>query len=604
MNIIVSTSEAQKSFYPTPSPLASELVSGIEWGKIQNVLEPSAGNGNLIHAVLEKAYLYTNSLSVDCVEIDPSLRAILTFEFGAENKCNLHDRCRELEKLYRGGRTGNDGLTPDQREEFGIIRAKLSRLEAGEVRIVHDNFLTFSSRKRYDLIIMNPPFSEGDKHLVKAISLVEPYGGEIRCLLNAETIRNPYTNLRKVLNQKLADLGATITYKSEVFANAERATLVDVALVKISIPTPDYASDPDSLFNRMKKARRETMESVEDPTELVETDKFKQAVTMFQFEVDAGLRLIREYRAMQPYIMSSLDKSSKYDKPLLQLLAHGQHSSDEIPDPNKFIRGVRLKYWKGLLDNKAFTGKLTSNLQDKYRGMLEDLVEYDFTEYNIRTLYTQMNSEMVAAVEGTIVKLFDDMSVRFSYYPETQKNIYLYNGWKTNKAHRVNFPKVIMPVYGLFSDYSWDKPFVLNKATEILSDIEKVFNYLDGNMTAPCNLHTALETAHSSGQTKNIRCKFFTVTFYKKGTMHLVFHDRNLIDRFNIYCSQKKNWLPPDYGTHKYENMSEESKAVVDSFHGDGTTGSGQKGYEAVLIRANYFLAPPAQYSAMPQLTE
>ena len=38
--------------------------------------------------------------------------------------------------------------------------------------------------------------------------------------------------------------------------------------------------------------------------------------------------------------------------------------------------------------------------------------------------------------------------------------------------------------------------------------------------------------------------------------------------------------------------MDAEEKAVVDSFHGDGTEGSGEKAYANVLARANYYLAP------------
>lgn len=38
--------------------------------------------------------------------------------------------------------------------------------------------------------------------------------------------------------------------------------------------------------------------------------------------------------------------------------------------------------------------------------------------------------------------------------------------------------------------------------------------------------------------------------------------------------------------------MDAEEKAVVDSFHGDGTEGSGEKAYSTILARANYYLAP------------
>ena len=83
--------------------------------------------------------------------------------------------------------------------------------------------------------------------------------------------------------------------------------------------------------------------------------------------------------------------------------------------------------------------------------------------------------------------------------------------------------------------------------------------------------------------------------------MHLKITNQMLLDRFNIYCGANKGWLPPCYGTKNYQEMSAEEQTVVDSFHGDSTPGSGQKGYEHVLARAGYFLAPPNhQTAALP----
>lgn len=39
--------------------------------------------------------------------------------------------------------------------------------------------------------------------------------------------------------------------------------------------------------------------------------------------------------------------------------------------------------------------------------------------------------------------------------------------------------------------------------------------------------------------------------------------------------------------------MQTDEKAVVDSFHGDGKEGSGGKGYNLVMARADYFLSEP-----------
>lgn len=601
MEILVKTPEAKEGFYPTPLPLARKLLSGIDWKMVATVLEPSAGKGDLAKAiatVFSEDYAHSGDpIKIDCVEIDPYLRAALTVEFSKEHKNELWSRKRAIEDAAEyDPKTRSLMLSPEEKAEVAYLRKEAKILESVDVTVVHDDFLTFDSRKCYNLIVMNPPFAAGEKHLWKAISCLEPYGGEIRCILNAETLRNLCTKQRMLLAQKLKDLGAEISFHTEAFANAERPTLVDVAIIKAKIPEPNYAEDPNSLYQRMKQARQ--IEDLDhEVTDLTLEDAMHRIVAQFNFEVDAGLRLIREYRSMRPYVMDTLDPNDRYPSPTLTLCVGdpSRHFRGDLPNSNKFLEKTRYKYWSALLNNKEFTGKLTANLQNKYRGMIDELVRYDFTLFNIQRIYAEMNAEMAAGIRDTIVALFDQMTAEHTWYPEMAKNLYLFSGWKTNKAHKVAFPKVILPVNGLFSEYSWCKPFDLRRAEEILSDIEKVFNYLDGNMTAPVRLDRELKNAHESGLTKDIHLKYFSTNFYKKGTIHIRFHSRELIDRFNIYCCQQKGWLPPDYGKRKYQDMSEESKAVVDGFHGNGTPGSGESAYSAILVRSDYYLAPVTQ---------
>ena len=50
---LTTTEEARSGFYPTPPEVADKLLAGIDWDKTESVLEPSAGKGNLVKAVLE-----------------------------------------------------------------------------------------------------------------------------------------------------------------------------------------------------------------------------------------------------------------------------------------------------------------------------------------------------------------------------------------------------------------------------------------------------------------------------------------------------------------------------------------------------------------------
>lgn len=605
MSEIITTDEAREGFYPTPPNVAEKLLEDIEWHRFRNVLEPSAGKGNLVDSIAatwkdQRYRSREDTLSVDCIEIDPYLRSIIQYEYGGQRLGEIYSRVRELEESRKYNRTTYkyEYRNPSDAAEHRELEAERDKRKAVECRIIHDNFLRFNSRKHYDLIVMNPPFSNGDEHLLHAIELQSRNGGAIRCVLNAETLLNPYTNRRKVLMSKLTEMGADVSYIDGAFSDGERKTDVRVAIVKIDIPAPE--TQESEIYERLKAAAEVEQVPADDVTDLAVADFLSEIVTRFNVEVDAGLALIREYHAMQPYLLRSLAKDDKYNKPILALRVDGDSEYTTL-NINRYLQLTRRKYWEALFTNKEFTGKLTSNLREKYQGMVDKMQNYDFTLFNIRQIYAEMNAEMLQGIQDTIVALFERMTKTHSWYPECQKNIHYYNGWKTNKAHKIN-NKVILPTYGMFSSYSWNRDkFDLYEAEKTISDIEKVFEYLDGNMSAPVDLHGVLKAAHDNYQTKNIRCKFFDVTLYKKGTMHIKFRDQALLDRFNIYCSRKKNWLPPNYGRTAYAEMDREAQAVVDGFHGNGTEGSGAAAYSEVMKRQGYFLAEPGgQLVALP----
>ena len=97
--------------------------------------------------------------------------------------------------------------------------------------------------------------------------------------------------------------------------------------------------------------------------------------------------------------------------------------------------------------NKEFIGNLTSNLYEKFRTQVDKMDNYEFSLYNIYELKFQMQSKMVESIEEAIVSLFDELSQKHSWFPETSNNVHYYNGWATNTAHKIN-KKVIIPLSG------------------------------------------------------------------------------------------------------------------------------------------------------------
>ena len=294
---------------------------------------------------------------------------------------------------------------------------------------------------------------------------------------------------------------------------------------------------------------------------------------------------------MQPFILAEFGKDKETGETIqiggcilsLDLSANRDKYHNAL-SVNGFIEEVRGKYWKALFNNPQFVGQLTSNLRTEYNNKIEELKHYDFSIYNIYQIKIDMTKNVVKGVEDTIISLFEELSNKYHYYDEMSKNIHYYNGWKTNKSYMIN-KKVIIPLSG-WKDlcYSWGgfKPTNYDVVAK-LQDMEKCFNYLDGGLTEAVDLKESLQFAEEYGETKDIQLKYFTVTFYKKGTCHITFTNDELLKKFNIFGAQHKGWLPPCYGKKAYNDMTTEEKTVVNEFEGETE-------YNKVMLNTGYYL--------------
>ena len=599
MNNLVSTIEAQNGFYPTPKSVAYQLFDMIDTQPIREVLEPSAGKGDLLKAfgcyknekyqesLAEKGVNkkdYNNaSCNVDAIEFDPNLRGILNYEFCGQRVQEFNNKMYEISqnRRYLWKEDDYEGLTDEQIAELKQLKEEVKeRSTYVHVKIVHNDFMTFASKKHYDLILMNPPFANGDEHLMKAIQMQQENGGKILCILNAETLLNLYSNKRKFLMNTLNDLGAKIQFVDNGFSDAERQTDVRVALIYIDIPEPEHHSE---IYEKFQKAKEYRESTGDNSSKLTTTNFLEDLIAQYNEEMELGLALIDEFNALLPYLNRNVvGDSGNYSSLSLKV---GNEAVGYTDSPkNKFINLTRHKYWTSLLNNEKFTGMLTKNLKDKYSSMISKFAEYDFTMFNIQTLMNDMNSSLQDGIEKTILDLFEKFSFKHTYIDGADKNIHYYNGWKTNKAHIVN-KKVILPCNGAFSDWKWDKqPLNVYNCVELLSDIQKALNYLDGGKTEEVNLNAVITKARDECNYRKIETKYFYVTFYKRGTMHLIWRDMDLLKRFNIYASRHLGYLPPTYGNKHYNDMTEEEKQVIDSFQGADD-------YEKIMCNPSYYLS-------------
>lgn len=519
-----------KNFYPTPKHLIKKMLSGIELSN-KLILEPSAGKGDIVDCIYEeiKSSYYRKYVEIDCIEIENELQSIL---------------------------------------------------KGKGYKVIFDDFLTFQTYKKYDIIVMNPPFDNGEKHLLKAIEMQKD-GGMVICLLNAETLNNLYSNSRKELDRKLQEFNAEIMYLENEFNTSDtfRKTGVEIALIKIDIPI-DTKKDSD-ILNDLKRATYYTTNDEEIENQLISGDFLEGLIQQYNFEMNVGIKFIREFEGVKHLFPKGehggniLNLSVNYDS------KEGISGQNIV---NDFAELVRNKYWRLLFESKQFIEISTSSLRQEYYNKLSTLKDYEFNMYNINQIQFELKSHLYKSVEDTIIKLFDELSYQSSYDNDFSKNIHYYNGWKTNKSWCIN-KKVILRLNGFDT---WNKSRAYFKWTfkDKIDDIEKVFRYLDNSMMTKSNLEKILEIAQKENKTQKIQCKYFDITVYKKGTTHIEFKDLDLLKRFNIFGSQKKGWLPPSFAKKNYNSMTKEEQSVIDEF-------CGEEEYQEIYERPDYYLYSP-----------
>jgi plasmid stabilization system protein ParE len=425
---------------------------------------------------------------------------------------------------------------------------------------------------------MNPPFAEGERHLLKALDM-QSTGGKIVCILNAETIKNPSSVLRKDLITKLERLGAAVEYIENAFSDAERRTDVEIALVYVDIP----ANGESILLDHLKKATEQEPTGLESK-KLISSDFIQGLLQQYNHLARIGSVFICEYREIKEalpadckdFLKLSIDDKSGY---------YNQDFAKEAL--NDYVRKLRHVFWEKLFENKEWRDRLTSNLLSELYGKLNDLCEYEFSEWNIMRLWLEVMSSLSEAMEKTIVNLFESFSHDY-HYTDYSDNIHYYNGWRTNKCWKVNH-KIILPLYA-FDHWSCDKSYRLRyyNVSGKLGDIEKVFDVLNTETSDFPDIGTVLNHAERCGATRNVETRYFVITFYKKGTAHITFKNLELLKKFNIFASQRKNWLPPTYGKKHYSEMSQEEQSVVDGFEGAVS-------YEAVIRNKGFYLVENKQ---------
>lgn len=514
--------ETQKNYYPTPKRLINKMVSKIKnHNAIEYILEPSAGKGNIIEGLTDEykyssEYKYSRQKNIHAIEKDPVLVAVLR-----EN----------------------------------------------EIKVIDYDFLQFSGVDKYDLIIANPPFDDGEKHLLKAIDIM--YAGEIVFLLNAETIKNPYSSTRKELVKKLNELNAEIEYIEGAFQmeGTERKTSVEVALIHILIEK----KIEDDLFKGTTQSTPDFDNAeAHKQREIVSKENLKEMVASYDRTIETGTKVLLDFYSNYHHIGQYMSIESRADERISKYISDEETLTRKMKTSlNEFIVTVRKSYWQNTLNLDCVSSRMTSGKQKQFYYQLQDNENMNFTESNVLAFICNVLNTYEDTLAQSVAYIFDEMTKTYAWDESLHnENVHYFNGWKTNQAFKVN-KKVVLPFYqGAFTDSFSQKWGVSYRVKDKLNDIDKIMNYFDSKQEY-LSILNALEIAFNKDQSREIESTYFTIHVYKKGTIHLKFKQPDILRRFNVTACKHKNWIPFDYGQKKYNDLNKESQDVAQSFEGE-----------------------------------
>jgi len=503
-----------KNFYPTPEPLIAKMLFKCKF-RGGRVLEPSAGKGDIIEK-LEKRFSHYDT-DIFAIESDPALQATL--------------------------------------------RGK-------DIKLIDSDFLSFSGPDKFDLIIANPPFDEGDKHLLKAIDIM--YRGEIVFLLNAETLKNPCTNTRKLLVRRLEELDASIDFIPDAFLDAERKTKVEVALVYINIDR----KIEDDLFSGVDAACHDDPVEVNEKHEVSAGKSVQEMVAEYNEVVRVGTELILDYFKNVYKIGGYLSIVCPGEE---KMCREGKDLTEKVQKRIALLlKNARASFWRKTLNLNEVRKRMTRKKRSEFEHQLAGHSFMDFTESNVRQFVINLIGGYEQTLSDAVVEIFDLFTVKHCYRGDVlDKNIHYFNGWKTNNAYKVG-RRVIIPGESYSSSFTDDytgKWHLDWHTREMLDDIDTVMNYFDG-MSDYTRMSQVLEREFSDrphDRMSGLESTYFTMTCYKKGTIHLTFQDQDILRRFNVVACRGKGWLPEDYGSRPFRDLSPAEKETAATFEGQAS---------------------------------
>lgn len=468
------------AFYPTPRSVISKMIAplmnmveGRYYLHSKQILEPSAGKGDILDYITSVHNI--PKANVFCVENDPELQMILSG------------------KGYK---------------------------------LIDTDFLKYDERYHFDVILMNPPFADGADHLLKAWEILT--SGDIVCILNAETILNPYTEKRQLLRRIIQDHGR-YEIIGNAFATAERKTDVNCAIVWLKKSAKDNSVPFDETGFEFASAVDES-EFTANP--LAHSNIVQSLVDQYNH----AAKILAEIHGLE-------SKYRFYTNGIIDFDREERKASESL---NVKIDDLKSRFWKYIFDKTKLGQVATSNFRNKFDEFAAQTSRLAFSEANIMHVLEMFFLNRDQIIKDCIVEVFDKAT---AYH---EKNTIHTEGWKTNKSWKIA-GKVIMP-NGVVHEPKWNGWHIAygGRSRDFFADFDKALCFISGKKLE--DIHTTVKAIEdrllqlsrgmrSTNHDSLFESTFFTIRIFKKGTVHLTFKDADLLARFNQIAAQNKNWV-------------------------------------------------------------
>lgn len=411
--------------------------------------------------------------------------------------------------------------------------------------VVGMDFLQFGNGAIYSHILMNPPFAEGAKHVLKAWDIL--WDGEIVAIINAETVRNPFSRERELL-VSLIERHGEVEFIEDAFSvpEAERKAEVDVALVYLR---KQANVGEDIVGDLLRELRQDTATAGNLAGEYREQHDLALPNSYVENSV---LAFNAAVRAMRDSVFS--EARARYYASLLgetMAVRNGKGGSTTADTSVAFVQqaigkeydDLKDRAWAGILRSTNVTSRLSSSGQKRVESEFESIKKLEFTVPNIYGFLCglvesqgKLQIEMACDVFDLITRYHTDNTV-------------FYKGWKSNDKHRtagmrIKTTRFVLPGHQTESHQTslpWD-------SERVLSDFDKVFAMLDGKREPEVSMVGAFRANFRSLRNGGrVSSSYFDLRHYPGvGTIHFFPRDKSLVDRLNRLVGRHRQWLPPE----------------------------------------------------------